>query len=66
MDEIAARTRLSHGSLRYRRWKRDATSPPLWRNGRGLVAWASERDEWLAAERARDEAHHNPPDPIPA
>lgn len=55
LPEIAEYVRSTPATLRYRRHVNDPTAPPLWRQGKRLVAWKSEIDAWLDAQRAADE-----------
>ncbi|MFF3665375.1 helix-turn-helix transcriptional regulator [Microtetraspora malaysiensis] len=55
LDEVAERTRYDEGTLRYLRHVGGDMAPPLWKRGRRLVAWRSEIDTWLDAQRAQDE-----------
>ncbi|MFC4062783.1 helix-turn-helix transcriptional regulator [Planomonospora corallina] len=55
LPEIAAYTRRSEQTLRWLRHRGGDDAPPLWRQGRPLVAWKSEINAWLDAQRAKDE-----------
>ncbi len=54
LPEIAAYVRRTEATLRYLRHIGGADAPPVWRQGRILVAWKSEIDAWLDAQRAAD------------
>ncbi|MFF0862348.1 hypothetical protein ACFYUV_11390 [Nonomuraea sp. NPDC003560] len=55
LPEIAEYVRSTPAGLRYRRHTNDPSAPPIWRQGRRLVAWKSEIDQWLDEQRAADE-----------
>ncbi|MBB2914923.1 putative DNA-binding transcriptional regulator AlpA [Streptosporangium becharense] len=54
MPEIAEYTRRPESTLRYLRHRGGPDAPPLWKQGRRLVAWQSEIDTWLDRLRAAD------------
>lgn len=55
LPEIAEYVRRTENTLRYLRHVGGDDAPPLWRQGRRLVAWRSEIDQWLDSQRAADE-----------
>lgn len=55
LPEIAEYVRRSEATLRYLRHVGGEGAPPLWRQGRRLVAWKSEIDAWLDEQREADE-----------
>lgn len=54
LPEIAKYVRRSENTLRWLRHEGGPDAPPLWRQGRRLVAWKSEIDEWLDKQREAD------------
>lgn len=54
IDEIATYSGTDRETLRYRRHVGGDNAPPLWKQGRRLVAWRSEIDAWLDAQRDAD------------
>ncbi|MEV4093856.1 helix-turn-helix transcriptional regulator [Streptosporangium saharense] len=56
LPEIAKYVRRSENTLRWLRHQGGPDAPPLWKQGRRLVAWKSELDAWLDMQREADEA----------
>ncbi|MEV4752161.1 hypothetical protein AB0K21_37875 [Streptosporangium sp. NPDC049248] len=54
LPEVADYVRRTEATLRYLRHVGGPAAPPLWRQGRRLVAWKSEVDSWLDAQRDED------------
>lgn len=55
LPEIAERIRRTEATLRWLRHVGGPDCPPIWKQGRRLVAWQSEIDSWLDAQREADE-----------
>ncbi|MEU1736517.1 helix-turn-helix domain-containing protein [Streptosporangium sp. NPDC020145] len=54
LPEIAKYVRRSENTLRWLRHQGGPDAPPLWKQGRRLVAWKSELDDWLDEQRQAD------------
>lgn len=60
LSEIATYAKTDPGTLRYRRHRGGPDAPPLWKQGKRLVAWKSEIDAWLDAQREADDLYVAP------